>query len=98
VPRPLRHEAEQVAVVVELQDPGEGLQDLHRGATIPSLFQAQVVLRADPGEHRDLLATQARHPPASRPRDSDLVGSHELAARPQVVAQEVRLVGHVDRR
>jgi hypothetical protein len=51
--------------VVELQRAGDGVQHALRDpAEVPAL-QAHVVVDADPGQHRDLLATQPGHPPVT---------------------------------
>lgn len=81
-------------VVVEPQHAGEGLEDLHRGVAVTALFQAQVVVGADAGEHRDLFPPQARHTPDPHHRDTDLFGSDELTAGAHVIAQVVRFAGH----
>ena len=88
--------AEQVggAGVVESQRPGQGLDDLAGGVAVPALLQAQVVVGADAGEHRQLLAPQsggAAHPddPHAHRRRVD-----QLAPGAQVLAERARC-GHV---
>lgn len=87
-------EAQQVVGVgvVQLQRPGQGVQDLLGGLAAASLLQPQVVVDADAGQQGDLLASQARHPPLAVLRQADVDGSQAPAAGPQEVAQEV--VGH----
>jgi hypothetical protein len=42
-------------VLVELQHPRERVENMCRGAMVAALLQPQVVVRADAGEHRQLL-------------------------------------------
>jgi hypothetical protein len=57
-------EVEQVAAfgVVELKRPGDALEDGVRGTGQVAAFHPDVVVDADPGEHRDLLPAQSCHP------------------------------------
>jgi hypothetical protein len=56
--RRLGDQCQQVleVLVVELQHPGDRLEHLDGGVAITTAFQAQVVVGADAGEHRDLLS------------------------------------------
>lgn len=74
VTRPWRGQAEQVigCRLVEVQDPGQRLEDLDGGVAVAALLEPRVVVGADPGEHRDLFTPQ--------PRDS----AHSLTRRPPV--------------
>src|SRR5215207_7695949 len=51
------------SAVVELERPDQRLQHELRDAADLAALQAPVVIRADPGQRRDLLAPQAGHPP-----------------------------------
>ena len=44
------------AVVVQLQGPREGIEHLRRGMLVTTLLEADVVVHADAGQVRDLLA------------------------------------------
>ena len=60
--------------VVELQRSRQRFQhELGDPADLAAL-QAPVVVRAHPGQRRDLLAPQARHPPLAVARQADLLG------------------------
>jgi hypothetical protein len=48
--------------VVEVQGAGDGSQYGFGDVRVAALFQAGVVVRADPGQKRDLLAAQPGHP------------------------------------
>ena len=48
------------------QAPGDRSQHLNRRVPIPSLLEPEVVLGADPGQHRDFLAAQSRRAAALR--------------------------------
>ncbi|CCB72564.1 protein of unknown function (plasmid) [Streptantibioticus cattleyicolor NRRL 8057 = DSM 46488] len=95
-PGPGGAEPQQVRrrVLVEPQDAGDGFQDLHRRVAVAALFQTQVVVGADAGEHRDLLPAQPRHPAHARDGDTGLLRGDERAAGAYVIAQLVRFVGH----
>ena len=73
--------------VVEPQRPRERVDHLGRGVVIAALFQAQVVVRADAGEHRQLLAPQARNAPTSDGMKVDLLGAHQLTTGAQVLTE-----------
>jgi len=45
-------------VIVEAQRAGERFEHLLGGVLVTALLQAYVVIGADPGQHRELLATQ----------------------------------------
>jgi hypothetical protein len=47
---------------VELEHPGQGVEDRFRGAGVPALFQPGVVVDAHPGELGHLLAAQTPYP------------------------------------
>jgi hypothetical protein len=48
-------------VVVELQRARQALEHLLRRSVIAALLQAHVVVDAEPGQRRELFATQPRH-------------------------------------
>ena len=77
---------------LQLEHPRQRLQDLGRRVAVATLLEPQVVVGADAGEHRHLLAPEARHPAYPMDRDADRLGRDQLTARPQVVAQPVVLV------
>lgn len=81
-------------VVIELQHPGERLEHLRRRISVASTLQAEVVVGADPGEHRDLLAPQARDATHTDFRDTRLIRRHEPAPRFQILPDSVRTVCH----
>src|SRR5882757_838450 len=63
---------------------------------VASLLEAYVVVAADAGQHRDLLAAQARHASAaSGVGDADVLRPDELTPGAQVFADQV-LVRHRD--
>jgi len=96
--RARRAEAQQVLAldIVQLEHPREGLQDLNRRMHVATPFEPEVVVRADAGEHRDLLPPKTRNPPVLSGGQPDPVGGDELATRAQVRAQPVRVLvgGH----
>ena len=66
--------------------------DLIRRMLVASLLQAQVVVGADAGQHRELLAAQAGNlPPAARDQP-DVLRPEQVAPCPQVVTQCIGLV------
>jgi hypothetical protein len=67
---------------------GDRVDHLGRGIAVPALLEAQVVLDADPGQHRHLLATQTRHPAqrVSR-RQADLGGRDQLTPGAQEIPE-----------
>jgi len=57
---------------------------------VTPLLETHVVIGADAGEHRDLLATKARHPPvAAGIRELDVFGTDELPPGAEVLADRV---------
>jgi hypothetical protein len=98
--RPLRRpacagrprQADQVrgGVGVQPQHPGDGLQHLQRRIAVPALLQAQVVVGADAGEHRDLLAPQPRHPAQTAAAQPDVLRADQRPAGAQELAERVR--------
>jgi hypothetical protein len=77
--------------VVELQGPGECLDDAVRGAGEITALEADVVIHAHPGEHRDFLTAQPGNAPvAAIDRQSGLFGRDPCTAGgqelPHVVA------------
>jgi hypothetical protein len=77
-------------VVVELQGAGQRVEDLLRRMLIAPLLEAHVVVDADAGQQRDLLAPQPGHPAATAEiGQRHVLGTRELAARAQVVADQV---------
>jgi NAD(P)-dependent dehydrogenase (short-subunit alcohol dehydrogenase family) len=57
---------------------------------VTPLLEPHVVVGADAGEHRDLLATEAGHAPAAgQLREPNIRGLQELAPRAQVLADQV---------
>src|SRR5262245_20932004 len=80
-------------VVVELQCTGKTLEHLIRRSALPTLFQSQVILRADAGQHRDFLAAQAHYPPAVAVGQTYISGLQEVAPGPEKSRQPAWL-GH----
>jgi len=64
---------------IEPEHAGECLQHLRRRVAVAALLEPQVVIGADAGEGRDLLAAQARRPPSPVLRKPELVGGEPLA-------------------
>jgi hypothetical protein len=64
---PVGGEAEYVAVVVEVQHPGDRLQDLDRRVAVAALFEAQVYSLLIP----ESMATSSRRSPGTRRRFAD---------------------------
>ena len=60
--------------VVELQRPGQRFQHELGDAADLAALQAPVVVGADTGQRRDLLAAQAGHPPLAVARQAGLLG------------------------
>src|SRR5690606_33210213 len=79
--------------LVELEHARERLHDLHRRVAVAPLLEAQVVVGADAGEQRHLLATQTRDAADARGGQPDVLRAYELATGSQVLPQLV--VGHV---
>src|SRR6201996_3173510 len=88
-------ELEQVGggILVELQRPGDGQQHLVGRMPVAALLEADVVVGADPGEERDLLAPQARDPAVALAGHSRGVGARERSADAQIPAQGVGIYG-----
>jgi hypothetical protein len=55
---------------------------------VPPLLKPDVVVRTNPGEHRQLLATQPRHPPAAISRDTHILRMDQTAPCAQVLTQD----------
>jgi hypothetical protein len=55
--------------------------------TITTLFESEVILRANPGERRELLASQTGHSPPTDSGQSHFVVTHQRASSAQVFAQ-----------
>jgi hypothetical protein len=70
--------------VVEPQGAGEGVEDVVGQDGLAALLDAAVVVGTEPGEHRELLLAQPRHPswPGER-RDAGLSGSDPVPAGAQ---------------
>src|SRR6202042_534921 len=70
-----------------------------RRMLVAPLLEPHVVVGADAGEHRHLLAAQSGDAAAaaSQVRQADLLGADQLAARPQVLADRVLAGGHPTR-
>ncbi len=95
----VRDKVEQIrdALAVEPQNTTDGFQNVRRRITVSPLLESQVVLGADTGEHGDFLPAQSRNPPGAEVCDAHLFRCHQLAARPQELAQYVRRIGHTSR-
>ncbi len=83
-----------VAVAIEPEHAGQRLEHLRRRVAVAALLEPQVVVGADAGEGRDLLAAQARRPPDAHDAQPRVGGVHQLAPRTQVLAERVR-PGHM---
>ena len=86
------HEVEQVGSfgVVELQRPDDSFEHVFGHAGGVAALEARVVLDADAGEHRRLLATQALHAPvAAVGREAGLFGRDLRSPRSQELADVV---------
>jgi DNA-binding CsgD family transcriptional regulator len=82
------------ALDVQLQRPRQRVEDLLGRILVATLLQPQVILRADPGQYGQLLASQAPNTPARTGNQSDVFGSHLCAPGAQVVTERVALCGH----
>jgi len=69
-------------VIVEPEGTGQGVEDVIGGVTIAALFQTDVVVGADAGKHRELLAPQAGYTSPAVVRDARVLGTDELAPCP----------------
>ena len=92
-------EVEQVGAFgfVELQGAGDGFEDAVGDTGEVAALEPGVVVDAHPGEHGDLFASQAGHPPvAVVGRQSDLLGCDAGAAGGEELAHVVPVVhdGH----
>ena len=67
--------------IVELERPGQRFEHELRDAADLAALQAPVVVGADAGQRRDLLATQAGHPPPAVARQAGLLGRDPRPAR-----------------
>jgi hypothetical protein len=77
-------------VIVELKGPRKRVEHLCGGVLVTALLETDVVIGADAGEHRDLLAAKARYPPvAAGVGQLDVLGTHELAPGAEVLADRV---------
>jgi hypothetical protein len=76
--------------LVEAEDAGERVEDLLGGLGRAALLQAHVVVDADPGQVRDLLAPQALDPAAPFDGDADVRRVHPGTPG----AQEARKIVH----
>jgi delta 1-pyrroline-5-carboxylate dehydrogenase len=72
--------------LVQLQCVGERVEHRVRRAHVPALLQALVVVGAEPGEHRDLLAAQAVDLAARAGFQPQVLGRGALPSRPQEVS------------
>src|SRR5689334_7943003 len=54
-----------------------------------SPFESQVILGADTGKHRQLLAPQPRRAPLSAGNQPDIFGTNLVPARTQIIAERV---------
>src|SRR5690606_13755599 len=79
-------------LVVEVENSRKRIEHLTRRAAIAPLLQPQVVVGADAGELRNLLATQSRHTADSDGRDPDLLRGDELAPGAQIRTEQVLIV------
>jgi len=85
-------EVEQVHPVglVELQGAGDSFEDVLGRSPHVSSFEPHVVLGADAGEHRQLLAPQTLHPPvAAVRRPAGLLGRDPRSSRDEELADVV---------
>ena len=78
---------ERSCVFIELQCAGESIKDLSGRTLVLALFESEVVVRADAGEHRKLLSTQSGHSPHAETWQTNVLGPDERASRPEVLAQ-----------
>jgi hypothetical protein len=82
------------SVFVELQGTRQRVEDLLGGVLVTPLLQAHVVVAADAGEHRDLLAAQSAHSAtAAEVRHADVRRVDQFTPGAEVLADQV-LVGH----
>ena len=72
-----------------LQDARDGRQHLHRRVLVPAALQSQVVVGADAGQHRYLLAAKPADPAVAAAGDTCLLGGDESSPGAQVVAEPV---------
>jgi hypothetical protein len=77
-------------VVVEPQRSGHRVERLLGGMLVAPSLQPHVVVGRDAGEHRKLLAAQARHPAAAAELgNADFLWAHLLAPSPQELTDTV---------
>lgn len=77
-----------VFLVVEVERPGEGVEDGGAGAGLLAALQADVVLDADPGQGGELLAAQSGGAAqAGADGEADLLGPRLRTAGSQEAAQ-----------
>ena len=75
--------------VVQLQGAGERVENLLGGVALASLLEADVVVHAHPGEHRQFLSAEPRHAPAAVALDPDILGLNQLAPCAQEISDAV---------
>ncbi len=81
-------------VVVEAQRAGERVEHLLGRMRVAALLEPDVVVDADAGEQRELLAPQAGHPAPAQVGQSDVVGRDERAPGAEELAEPVVRVAH----
>jgi NAD(P)-dependent dehydrogenase (short-subunit alcohol dehydrogenase family) len=77
-------------VLVQLQGSREGVEHLRGGMLVTALLETDVVVGADAGEHRYLLAPQSGRAAARGVPKADVLGLDEFAACSEVLADHVR--------
>jgi hypothetical protein len=71
---------------VEPEHAGQRLENLRRRVAVAPLLEPQVVVGADAGQGRDLLAAQAGRPPDAQDAEPRGRGVDELTTRAQILA------------
>lgn len=75
------------AILVEVQGPPEGVEDLGRRVPLVALLEAGVVVRAHRRQDGDLFSAQAAHPAYALLGQADVVRADRCASCPEEVAE-----------
>jgi hypothetical protein len=77
-------------VIIELECLRERVEHLCGRVLVTALLETDVVIDADAGKHRDLLAPEPVHSAAVADlRKLDVLGTHELPPRAKVLADRI---------
>jgi predicted TIM-barrel fold metal-dependent hydrolase len=78
--------------LVELEYPSQGLEHLEGGVAVAALLEAQVIVHADPREHRHFLTPQACHAPSPDLRQPEILRCHRLPPSTQVLTEQIMVL------